>query len=217
MDYIYRYDKVTFEYIDKDYARKDPEKSKEAGKPVYLVPPYYTTKKPPTLGKYQVAIYQSDKWVVKDDYRGSYICDELLNVQVVQDIGELPDGSILITEQEAETIKNDPYWYIVLDGELVKNPNYDEDVEKARKERIAKLGMTKYDFYKYVCLPNEISYTMLMQMVMTNEEIAAAWNLCGHVFRDDETLCKYITDFLPSMTDEVLDAIFEQYGKEINE
>ena len=56
-----------------------------------------------------------------------------------------------------------------------------------------------------------------MQMVMTNEEIAAAWNLCGHVFRGDETLCKYITDFLPSMTDEVLDAIFEQYGKEINE
>lgn len=217
MQYYYSYDKLTFEYNGKGDAIIDPQASKREGKTVYSAPAYATLKKPPTLGKYQVAIYQSDKWVVKDDYRGSYICDELLNVQVVQDIGELPDGFILITEQEAETIKNDPYWYIVQDGELVKNPNYDEDVEKARKERIAKLGMTKYDFYKYVCLPNDITYTMLMQMVMTNEEIAAAWNLCGHVFRGDETLCKYITDFLPSMTDEVLDAIFEQYGKEINE
>lgn len=217
MQYYYSYDEHTFEYIDKGEADIDPVATKREGKPVYLAPAYATLKKPPSLTKYKVAVFQNDTWVIKDDYRGAYICDELLNLLVVQEIGSLPEGYILITEEEAHIIEKDPLWYIVEDGELVKNPNYEEQKEQQRKEHLAMFAMTKYDFYKCICTPNGISYAQLMAMVNSNEEIAAAWNLCGHVYRGDATLCTYIQQFLPEMTEEVLDNIFEQHGKIINE
>lgn len=108
-------------------------------------------------------------------------------------------------------------YYIYKDGEIIKNPNYEQQKEQEHRAYLSKLAMTKYDFYKYVCLPNEITYTQLLQMVNSSEDVAAAWNLCGHVFRGDETLCDKITTFLPAMTSDVLDAIFEQYGKVIND
>lgn len=172
---------------------------------------------PPELAEHKIAVFENDGWVVKDDYRGCFICDELLNIQIVQEIGELPDGFIFITEAQAEQIKADYLWYVVKDGKLIKNPDYEKQKEQERKDYIARLGMTKYDFYKFICVPNGITYTMLMQMVLSNEEIAAAWNLCGHVFRGDETLCKYIKTFLPNITDEELDTIYEEHGKVINE
>lgn len=215
--YNYNYSKITGEYTSSSEACLDVEATKRIGEEVYLEPAYSTLKKPPKTNKYKVAVFEDGTWKVKDDYRGAFICDELLNIQQVQQIGSLPEGFILITEGEAQQIINDRFWYIVENGELVRNPNYEEDKEKARKERIGRLAMTKYDFFKHICQPNEITYSMLNIMVRTNEEIAAAWDLCGHVFRGDETLCKYIKDFLPNMTDEVLDEIFELHGKEVNE
>ena len=217
MEYIYKYDELTGEYLDKDIARLNPVATKEAGEPVYLVPPFYTIKKPPKTSANNVAIYQNDTWMLKPDYRGCYICDELLNVQVVQEIGEIPDGYILITKAEAEQIANDPLWYVVQDGELVKNPNYEEQKEQQRREYLSMFAITKYDFFKYICEPNEISYQQLLTMVNLNDEIAAAWNLCERVYRGDDTLCTYITQFLPTMTPEVLDEIFESHGKYMGE
>lgn len=215
--YQYKYDKTTHEYLGKDYARLNPVETKIQGKEVYLLPPYYTMIEPPELAEHKIAVFENDGWVVKDDYRGCFICDELLNIQIVQEIGELPEGFIFITEAQAEQIKADYLWYVVKDGKLIKNPDYEKQKEQERKDYIARLGMTKYDFYKFICVPNGITYTMLMQMVLSNEEIAAAWNLCGHVFRGDETLCKYIKTFLPNITDEELDTIYEEHGKVINE
>ena len=100
---------------------------------------------------------------------------------------------------------------------VVVNPDYDEIKERERREYLSRLAMTKLDFFKYVCKPNNITYAMLMEMVQSNEDILSAWELCGHVFRGDEILCTYITQFLPAMTSDVLDAIFEQYGKVIND
>lgn len=213
---IYHYSQDTHEYLISSEAAIDAMATKREGHEVYLVPAYATLKKPPKTTKYKVAVFE-DKWVIKDDYRGAYICDELLNVAVMREIGSLPEGFILITEGEAKQIENDPFWYIVQDGELIKNPNYEEDKEKARKERIGKLAMTKYDFFKFVCQPYGIDYQTLRMVVNSNDEIAAAWNLCGHVFRGDETLTENITKYIPTMTEDALDAIYEEHGKEINE
>lgn len=215
--YYYSYSDTTGEYIGKGLADIDPEATKKAGVDIYWAPANATLNAPPELEGYKIAVYENNKWVVKDDYRGCYICDELLNIQVVQEIGSLPAGFIVITEAEAQKIKDDPLWYIVDDGELIKNPDYEEQKEQQYREYLSRLAMTKYDFFKFVCQPNNISYAMLNQMVQTNDEIAAAWNLCGHVYRGDETLCTYISQFLPEMTSEVLDEIFVEHGKIINE
>lgn len=216
---VYNYDKITFQFTNESEANLDIVATRRTGEEVYLLPAYATFKKPPSVGEHKISIFdtQKDKWLVKDDYRGCYICDEQMNVQVVQEIGDLPEGFIVITEGQAEQIIQDHLWYIVQDGELIKNPNYEEDKAKERKEYISHLAMTKYDFYKYVCKPNDITYPQLVAMVNSNEEVAAAWNLCGHVYRGDEILCEYIEQFMPTLTEDVLDEIFENYGKVINE
>lgn len=214
---IYSYDKNTLEYINEAEASLDIKATEREGKDVWLVPAYATLKKPPKTTKNKAAVFENDTWIVKDDFRGKYACDELLNIIYVQKIGSLPEGFIIITQKQAEKIEQDQFYYIVQDGELIVNPNYEEDKEKARKERIAKLGMTKYDFFKYVCQPYDIDYQTLISVVNSSDEIAAAWNLCGHVFRGDTTLTDNITKYIPTITEEALDDIYEEHGKEINE
>lgn len=214
---VYSYDKNTLEYINEAEASLDIKATEREGKDVWLVPAYATLKKPPKTTKNKAAVFENDTWIVKDDFRGKYACDELLNIIYVQKIGSLPEGFIIITQKQAEKIEQDQFYYIVQDGELIVNPNYEEDKEKARKERIAKLGMTKYDFFKYVCQPYDIDYQTLISVVNSSDEIAAAWNLCGHVFRGDTTLTDNITKYIPTITEEALDDIYEEHGKEINE
>jgi len=84
--------------------------------------------------------------------------------------------------------------------------------EISKQERIAKLFMTRYDFYKYVVAPNGITYDELEEIINTNSDMKAAWNLCGNVYRGDEILCSNIKNFIPTMTDELLTTLFEQYG-----
>lgn len=214
---IYNYSFDTHEYIGSSDASLDPMATKREGKDVWLVPANATLLKPPKTTKYKTTVFENGTWVIKDDYRGEYICNDTLDVIYVEQIGEIPDGFFRITEKQAEQITKDPLWYIVQDGKLIKNPDYDKQKEEQRKEEIGRLAMTKYDFFKFVCQPNEITYSQLCQLVQSNEEIAAAWDLCGHVFRGDDVLCRYIKEFLPVMTDEILDEIFERHGKVINE
>lgn len=217
--FYYSYDPNTKEYTGKAEADINPEATRRAGYNVYWAPAYATLEEPPIFEANRVALFdeETQKWVVKVDYRGQYICNENLNTHQVHEAGELPEGYFLISEAEYNQIKNDFLWFIVEDGKLVKNPNYEEQKKKQHREQIQKLAMTKYDFFKYVCKPNNITYTQLLQMVQSNEEVAAAWDLCGHVYRGDGVLCTYINDFLPSLTEEALDKIFEEHGKVVNE
>jgi hypothetical protein len=89
----------------------------------------------------------------------------------------------------------------------------EEQKEIEEKERIAKLSMTKYDFFKYVCSPYGVTYAKLTEFVTSSDEVAAAWNLCARVYRGDETLCKSIKQVIPVMTDNKLDEIFKTYGE----
>ena len=89
----------------------------------------------------------------------------------------------------------------------------EEQKELEEKERIAKLSMTKYDFFKYVCQPYGVTYARLNEFVSSSDEVAAAWNLCAKVYRGDGTLCAYIKVFIPVMTDSKLDEIFKTYGE----
>lgn len=101
-----------------------------------------------------------------------------------------------------------------IEGYWEQKAEAEEAHRQAELERIGRLKMTKYDFYKYVLRPNGITYAQLEQAVTANETVKPAWNLCNHVFRGDETLNRYIKTVIPTITDEVLTEIFEQYGIE---
>ena len=211
--YIYNYHSETCEYLDRELASLDPVATKREGRDVYYAPAYATLLQPPSVSNYKVPVFENNTWVVKDDYRNEYACNEVLDVIYIEQIGPMPQGFIHITEGEAMQIAKDPLWYVVQDGELIKNPNYEEQKAAQERERISKLAITKYDFFKYICQPNNIGYQELMQLVNSNDIIAAAWNLCERVYRGDEILNAYISEFFPNITSEQLDEIFERFGK----
>lgn len=100
-----------------------------------------------------------------------------------------------------------------IEGYWEQKEEAEEAQRQAELERIGKLKMTKYDFYKYVLQPNRITYTQLEQALATNTEAKTAWNLCNHVFRGDTTLNTYIKTVIPTITDEILTEIFIEKGE----
>lgn len=100
-----------------------------------------------------------------------------------------------------------------IEGYWEQKAEAEEAQRQAELERIGKLKMTKYDFYKHVLQPNGITYAQLEQVVALNEGLKPAWNLCNHVFRGDETLNGYIKTVIPTITDEILTEIFIEKGE----
>lgn len=213
--YCYEFDPISYEYIGSSTAPLNPEETKKQGIEVFDLPINATFKKPPQLIKFKTAVYNkaNDSWQTVDDYRGEYIVNSDMYIRVVNEIGALPDGFIYITKEQAEKIEEDPIYYIIQNGELVENPDYEEEKARQEAERIGRLSITKYDFYKLICKPNGLGYEQVMALVNSNDDIAAAWNFCERVYRGDELLNLYIKQFIPNITDAQLDEIFKTYGK----
>lgn len=212
--FTYRYNSQTLEFAGEEKAFIDPERTKAAGYEVYILPAYSTFKKP-EIAEHQAALYDisNDDWVILPDYRGQYIVNESMNVKIQAELGPLPEGYIPISEEQAVIIQNDPIYYIIDNGRLIKNPDYEKEKAKQEAERIARLSITKYDFYKLICQPNGLGYQQVMALVNSNDDIAAAWNFCERVYRGDELLNTYIKQFIPGITNAQLDEIFIIYGK----
>ena len=155
------------------------------------IPSNGTLEVPPETEENETLIY-NDGWEIVKDYRFTHkMCKTEGNKYIIENIeqlGEIPEGWELITNEVAE--------------------------ERAERNRINSLNMTKYDFYKYVCIPNEITYATLINLVNSDENIAAAWNLCERVYRGDADLITTVKKYIPAITDEILDALFIEHGKE---
>lgn len=139
---LYLYDEITKEYIETIEAYIDPEESKIAGKEVYMYPANSTDLEPPLVGDNEIVLFENDNWVIKPDYRGLYQCNEDFIVTEIDKFGELEDGYIVITEEQADKIAEDNLYYVILDGELVVNPNYEAEKANQRQTQFKK------DFFK---------------------------------------------------------------------
>jgi len=67
---IHDYDQITGEYLQTRDAREDPEETKLAGEPRYLVPAHATTEAPPTPGEHQATVHRAGAWQLVADHRG---------------------------------------------------------------------------------------------------------------------------------------------------
>lgn len=142
---IYNYDSITKEYIGESEASLDIEATKAEGHNVYYLPANATFTKPPKTLKFEVAIYDNG-WQKYEDFRGCWIVDEEMKPIVYDKIGELPDGFIYVTDAQAAKIQEDDLFYIIEDGQLIKNPNYAEQKKAREDARINNLTMTALDF-----------------------------------------------------------------------
>lgn len=136
---IYNYDKTTKEYLFESEASLDPQATKNQGKEVYLIPDYATVKKPPSVQKNEICIFLNG-WQIKSDFRGQYIVNSDMTPEIVEEIGNIKEGYIIITDEQAHKIQEDNLFYIISNNTLIENPNYEHD--KQARERQRKDGLT---------------------------------------------------------------------------
>lgn len=132
---IYNYDSITKEYTGYEEAYLDPEETKIQGKDIYLVPANATTEVPSETGENQVNIFETDHWTIESDFRGQKMVDEAMIPESVSFIGTLPEGYVLITEEQIRNINiKGRNYYVIENNELVINPDYDQ--EQATKREV---------------------------------------------------------------------------------
>lgn len=151
------------------------------------VPPNGTLKIPPKTNENETTIFKDGEWVVLKDYRFTHrMIDADNNIKFIEELGDIPEGWELITNEQAEELE--------------------------KRKKLNSLSMTKLDFYKFVLQPHGVDYETLLSILNQNIEMKAVWDLCSRVFRGDNTLCENISTFVPALTSEILDEIFEEHG-----
>lgn len=144
---IYNYSSTTFEFLNESDAYLNPVATKREHKEVYMLPAYATFDEPPQTSEHQIQVWLTDKWVIKDDYRGMYKVNETMNPELITSIGTLDEGYAAITPEQADVICNDPLYYIYDNGAIIENPNYDiEKFEIAKEQKLqeALIGAKNY-------------------------------------------------------------------------
>lgn len=210
---LYLYDEFTKEYIETIEAYLDPEETRIQGKEVCMYPANSTDIEPPTTIENQVCIFEVDNWVVKADFRGQYQCNEDLEVSLVDCVGELQEGFILITEEQAKKIEEDKLFYIVQDGELIENPNYEAEQEQKERERIGNLFLTGADVERGIYQAKGMDFEDILAFVMANPPVgldvkALRIELKANHFYRGNTYVNAVGALL-GFTSEQLDKFFE--------
>lgn len=138
MTKIYNYHPITLEYLNSQNAELDPAELQINNKKVPLVPSYATLIKPPATGDYKTAIFNENSWEIVDDFRGLYMVDETMQPSIIRDLGALPEGYATATEEQAAKILEDDLYYVISDGALIVNPNYEEEKQAREDEEFNK-------------------------------------------------------------------------------
>lgn len=102
----------------------------------------------------------------------------------------------------------------VLDGEeyVLKDEAWEERQKQAERERINKLTCTKRVF-ALMLQELGITYTMLKQLIATNEQAQLEWDLCVELQRSNPLL--EVMALQLSITSEQLDGLFRYANGEI--
>ena len=95
--------------------------------------------------------------------------------------------------------------YIVQDGRLTENPNYEEDKKKQLKDTAQQLSCTKR-VMALVLQEYGISYEALKQLISANEQAQLEWDLCERLERSNPLLNIFGEQL--GITEEQIDNIF---------
>lgn len=101
---------------------------------------------------------------------------------------------------------------IIVNGEPVTDPNYEEQKELEEKERVARLNMTKLDFATYL-QEYGVSYSQLKTVLASNDNAQMQWDLCERVYRFNPLLDELAKGF--GITPKQLDKMFKKANGEV--
>ena len=95
--------------------------------------------------------------------------------------------------------------YIYQEDKIIPNPNYEMEQKNKEQERIARLTCTKRVF-ALMLQELGITYTMLKQLIATNEQAQLEWDLCVELQRSNPLLDVMALQL--GITSEQLDGLF---------
>lgn len=162
--YYYSYNAEKNAFSGKYPALRNPRRQSE-----FLLPAMATFKEPPKTKQNEVAVWNSEDWVVESDFRGKFQVDiETKEVSMIDYIGKIKKGFQIITEEVAEDLKSNPDKYKKIENSLVDISNTEEYSELLRSKEI-------------VNRKNEIEREMLD---LDSKRVRA---MCEPSVRDEET------------------------------
>jgi hypothetical protein len=121
-------------------------------------------------------------------------------------VGQVPvSGDNIVCLEITEEVYNNIDHYIYDNGELILNPNYEEEQEEKRKARIMELTMTPLDFLKALETVG-ITYEMVKQIMEANPLVERELRFCSNVYRKHPMIEQFATQF--GITTEQIDNMF---------
>lgn len=211
---IYNYDEFTKEYTGYCNADLDPEETKRQGKNVYLIPANATTQKPPKVKEHETVIYNNG-WEIVADFRGLYMVNSDMNPLKVEQIGALPEGYAPASEEQVQKILEDDLFYIVQDGQLIENPNYEEQKAARERKRIDNLQCTKRVFVLMLEQLGLDYYEQILPLIKANRQAQLEWDLCVELQRKNPLL--NVMGAQLEITPEQIDNLFKYANGEITQ
>jgi len=104
--------------------------------------------------------------------------------------------------------------YVIEEGQLVLNPNWEEEKAELEKERIGNLRVTKRVF-ALALQQYGITYSQLKEHIATNEQAQLEWDLCVELERKNPLLDIMAGQF--GINPQLLDNIFKiANGEEVD-
>ena len=95
------------------------------------------------------------------------------NEELIKDIAislGVEDYEVGTTEYEDYSPNNNKY--ILENGEIILNPNYEAEIEQAEKERIANIALTRADVFEALILARGLTKQMLRSFIEQDETLS---------------------------------------------
>ncbi len=199
---LYNYHPETKEFTGATYAKKSPL---EEG--VFLHPANTTETEPLEVGEGEVAVFENDGWVKKDDLRGSDFYNISGERFTMEDLGILPDWALTeypeVTEETYNSIiLYDPkekkeirthfqppvYWQKANDLHFVEQAEIEPpEGKKYKSTKIEKVDANYYQLHSYV---NK-----------TKADLTAEWE--NEMAMSDSSLPRALEDIIDVLPDEL--------------
>ena len=154
--------------------------------------------------KYIAVPYEYETEVT--DYETVY---EEQQMPIYDENGEIVSYETITIEKQIEvgTHIETRVWY-----KIELNPNYEEELALKERERVSKLTCTKRVF-ALMLQELGITYTMLKELIATNEQAQLEWDLCVELQRSNPLLDVMAMQL--GVTSEQLDGLFKYANGEI--
>lgn len=129
-------------------------------------------------------------------------------------VGQVPvSGDNIVCIEISEEVFNNIDHYIYENGEVILNPNYEEEQAQKERERVAMLHMTPLDFLKAI-IKMGISYDTIKGIMEANPEVDMEMKYCQNVYRGHPMINQFATQF--GVSQEQLDYIFKKANGEVD-